>query len=394
MNSYLHDNVHEQAPVVQLVQALLHKAITSLASDIHLEPMADGMHVRFRIDGMLHMQERIDARLMHQVSSRFKVLADVDIAERRLAQDGKFSVEHNGRKVDFRLATFPTQYGEKIVIRILDRLVHTMALDALGFPEQELVLFRQYIRLNSGFFLVTGPTGSGKTTTLYAALHEVNDANKHIITLENPVEYTVSGITQGQINPDVGFTFEAGMRALLRQDPDVVMVGEIRDQQTARIAMQAALTGHMVFSTVHTHNAPSVVTRLIDMGIEPFLLNASLTGVLAQRLARKLCQQCRYALEPTQEEKKLLAEYGYTSASVYASTGCAHCFGLGYKGRIGLFELLIITDELRALIAHAPAEPHFIKQAHATGMKTLMHDGIAKVARGIISMLELMRVIV
>lgn len=392
MNSDV-EKIHEQAPVVQLVHALVHKAVACFASDIHLEPMIDGMHVRFRIDGMLHVQEPIDVRLMHQVISRLKVLANIDTAERRLAQDGKFAIEYKGREIDFRLATFPAYYGEKIVIRILDRTVHTMTLDSLGLAEQELIIFKEHIRCASGFFLVTGPTGSGKTTTLYAALHEVNDANKHIITLENPVEYNVPGITQGQINPDVGFTFEAGMRALLRQDPDVVMVGEVRDQQTARIAMQAALTGHLVFSTVHTHNAPSVITRLIDMGIEPFLLNATLTGVLAQRLARKLCEHCRSAVVPTDHEKQLLTRYGYSSEHVYVSSGCTQCLGLGYKGRIGLFELLIITDELRALIAQAPTEPHFVKQAQTMGMKTLMHDGMAKVAYGIISMIELMRVI-
>lgn len=378
MHSMLFDvDQHEQLSVIQQVDFAIEKAIDCGASDIHCESTSTGLRVRYRIDGVLYDQPSITKASMQQFLSRLKVLSHIDITERRIPQDGKFIVTRNGHEIDIRVSTFPTIYGEKIVVRILDRAQNNVALDQLGMSDQIVALVRTLIQSSGGLFLVTGPTGSGKTTTLYAALSAINSSEKNIVTLEDPVEYSIDGITQGQIHPGAGFTFEKGMRALLRQDPDVIMVGEIRDMQTARIAIEAALTGHVVFSTLHTNDAPGAVMRLMDMGIEPFLINAALTGVLAQRLVRTLCAFCR-------EQDK---------SAAFSAKGCSHCFGLGYKGRTGIFELLRMTSDLRSLIIKQPVFDAIAQQACADGMIPLKKDGEGKVQSGIISATELARVI-
>ncbi len=383
----------QDAPVVQLVDAIIYKAIAHHASDIHLESTREGLRVRYRIDGILYDQPSVDKKIMFQLLSRIKVLAHIDIAEKRVPQDGKFQLMSGNNAIDLRVSTFPSIYGEKIVVRILDR-AHTMiALDNLGLNQDMRTSFSALINKSNGFFLVTGPTGSGKTTTLYAALALLSSPEKNIITLEDPVEYNIDGITQGQINPEAGFTFEKGIRAILRQDPNIVMVGEIRDRQTAQIAIEAALTGHVVLSTLHTNNAPSVIMRLIDMGIEPFLINAAVSGVLAQRLARNICTQCRIHMEPTEYDRALLKRFGSTMKMVYKGKGCDACFQLGYKGRIGIFELLEVGSSLRSLIVQHPNADAVYAQARHDGMKTLAQDGLDKVARGLITVQELARIL-
>lgn len=379
--------------VIQRVDALVQDAIARGASDIHVEATPRGARVRYRIDGVLYDQDLIPESLMQQIISRFKILANINIAERRIPQDGKFRVPVDGQEIDLRVSTFPSIYGEKVVVRILDRSKNMIKLDSLGFAKPMLKTFKKLVLRPSGFFLVTGPTGSGKTTTLYAALSELNTPEKNIITLEDPVEYNLDGITQGQIHPDASFTFDKGIRAVLRQDPDVAMVGEIRDKETAQIAIEAALTGHSVLSTLHTNDAPGAIMRLMDMGIEPFLINAAVSGVLAQRLARKICNNCRVHAEPTEDEKKLLAQFDTKIARLYTGKGCDACFGLGYKGRVGLFELLVPTSDLRSLIVHRPIFDDIHRRAKQDGMQTLLDDGIQKVKNGTISLQELARVV-
>ncbi len=334
----------DTSSIIQQVDDIIIAAVQRNASDIHLESQLHGFLIRFRIDGILNDYQRINSLFSLQIISRIKILAHINIAEKRLPQDGKFQITYKNNTIDLRVSTFPSIYGEKIVIRILDRINHSIALGNLGFQETILKQFQQLINHAYGFVLVTGPTGSGKTTTLYAALKTINSAEKHIITLEDPVEYHVEGVTQGQIHTEAGFTFEKGMRALLRQDPDIAMVGEIRDKQTAHIAIEAALTGHLVFSTLHTNGAPEAVMRLMDMGIEPFLINASVTGILAQRLARKICINCRVEYVPSVDEKEILNKLPFTIETLYKGFGCDFCFHLGYKGRIGIFELLLMND--------------------------------------------------
>lgn len=293
------------APVIRLVDDMVNRAIIHKASDIHLESTDKGLRVRFRIDGILYDQESIDQALMTHVISRLKVMANINIAQKRVPQDGKFNTMVGGQHIDLRVSTFPSMYGEKMVVRILDRTHNKIMLDALGMSDTMLENFKDLLARSNGFFLVTGPTGSGKTTTLYAALSTLSSPEKNVITLEDPVEYNLNGITQGQINPEAGFTFAKGIRSILRQDPDILMIGEIRDKETASIAIEAALTGHMVLSTLHANDAPSVIMRLMDMGIEPFLINAAITGVMAQRLARKICAHCRIAVTPDEQEKNI-----------------------------------------------------------------------------------------
>ena len=379
--------------VIEIVDALLQTAIERGASDIHLESTKDGLRVRFRIDGILYDQEMIDPEVMHQITSRIKVLAHIDIAQKRIPQDGKFQLVIDGQSIDLRVSTFPTLLGQKVVLRILDPSVKTINIDNLGMSQQLREQFKLMIMQPQGFFLVTGPTGSGKTTTLYAGLSCMNTPQKNIITLEDPIEYHISGITQGHIHPEACFTFEKGMRSLLRQDPDVVMVGEIRDAQTAHIAIQAAMTGHLVLSTLHTNDAPSVIMRLMDMGIEPFLINASLTGVLAQRLARVLCGSCKKERSLTDHERELCGQFNKQIKMVYDAIGCKECFNLGHKGRIGLFEQLRMSDALRELMNQHPSIDSIRSQAAKEGMRSLMADGLDKVAQGIISFDELLRII-
>lgn len=380
--------------VISQVDSLIHAALAHNASDIHLEPTIESLRVRYRIDGVLYDQNPIARSIMQQVISRLKVLGQMNIAEKRIPQDGTFSVTIENKPIDFRISTFPSLHGEKMVVRILDRAAHAMSLDQLGFSQSMLSIIKALTKKQHGFFLVTGPTGSGKTTTLYAALSELHDPDKNIVTLEDPVEYNLHGITQGHINTDAGFTFEQGIRSMLRQDPDILMVGEIRDKQTARIAIEAALTGHLVLSTLHTNDAPSAVMRLMDMGIEPFLINASLSGVLAQRLVRKLCTDCKEPLVRDASYDHLCKQLGIPEdMPLFHAQGCNQCDGRGYRGRIGIFELLVITSELRASIVSHPIFDKIYAQALEDGMTTLLQDGIAKVKGGVISLEELARIV-
>jgi type II secretory ATPase GspE/PulE/Tfp pilus assembly ATPase PilB-like protein len=425
------------ADAVQIVEQVIAQAVQAGASDVHLEPAPSGLRVRYRIDGVLYDQALIDLSLMSQVLSRVKVLAEIDISQKRIPQDGKFKITHqntkqvinnnsstisssnnsnlnnstnlysnhntssisssnnsnNTRQIDLRIATFPSATGEKIVLRILDRDLQPLQLTELGLPGELLTQFSQLIQRPSGFLLVTGPTGSGKTTTLYAALQTLHTPERHIITLEDPIEYHLAGITQGQIFPEAGFTFAKGVRALLRQDPDIVLIGEIRDPETAKIAIEAALAGRMVFSTLHTNSASSAVMRLIDMGVEAFLINAAVTGVLAQRLVRKLCDYCKISSKPTVAEQAFLKNYNLKLDLIYHSQGCAQCHNLGYRGRLALFELLLVSDKLRELISVRPNLGDLEQQAKLDGMKSLILDGLQKVATGQISLAELIRVV-
>ncbi len=383
----------EDHSIVARVEALVHDAIEHRASDIHLEPSKQDLRVRFRIDGILIDQKSFSAELSSAIIARLKILASLDSTERRIPQDGKFSLLHKADEVDIRVSTFPCLYGEKIVVRILNRVLQTITLESLGFESMMLDRFKQLLERHSGFFLVTGPTGSGKTTTLYAALSFLHNSERNIVTLEDPVEYSLDGVTQAQINIPAGFTFEKGIRSLVRQDPDIIMVGEIRDKVTARIAIEAALTGHLVLSTLHTSDAPSAVMRLMDMGIEPFLLNAALSGVLAQRLVRKLCTECRTNSKATSEEKKLLKKFSIAGDTIYEAHGCPSCDNLGYKGRVGIFEFLEISPALRSLIIANNDLDDIYRQAREDGMKTLQEDAAHKVADGIISLAEFIRFI-
>lgn len=387
------NNEASDTSVIEIVDALLRQAVQQEVSDIHLESTIDGLRVRFRIDGLLYDQEPFEVDLMAQIISRIKVISNLDIAQKRVPQDGKFQFTLNEHTIDMRVSTFPTLFGQKVVIRVLDPSVKTITIDHLGMSPAIKEQFIAMLNQPQGFFLVTGPTGSGKTTTLYAGLSHINKAEKNIITLEDPIEYHIEGITQGHIHPESGFTFEKGMRALLRQDPDIVMVGEIRDQQTAQIAVQSAMTGHLVLSTLHTNDAPSVIMRLMDMGIEPFLINASLSGVLAQRLARTLCSDCKRARPLKSDEQLFCERFHKHIAKVYEAPGCESCFGLGYKGRVGVFELLIMSHALRELMNQNPSLEMIKKQAQKEGMISLMTDGLDKVMQGIISLEDLLRVI-
>lgn len=382
-----------ETSVIGIVDALLRKAIERGASDIHLESTSEGLRVRFRIDGLLYDQEPIDSLIMQQVISRIKVLSNIDIAQQRVPQDGKFQFAFDNHQVDMRVSTFPTLFGQKVVVRLLDPSVKTITVNHLGMSPEMQEQFIAMITQSQGFFLVTGPTGSGKTTTLYAGLSHVNRSEKNIITLEDPIEYHIEGITQGHIHPEAGFTFEKGIRAILRQDPDIVMVGEIRDELTAQTAIQAAMTGHLVLSTLHTNDAPSVIMRLMDMGIEPFLINSSLSGVLAQRLARVLCPHCKKERTLSSAQQAFCNRYKRQINKVYDAVGCENCFGLGHKGRIGIFELLVMSNALRELMNQNPSLDLIKEQAVSQGMRSLLEDGLDKVADGIISFDELLRTI-
>ncbi|MFC1842490.1 GspE/PulE family protein [Candidatus Dependentiae bacterium] len=394
------ENVGHNKSVIHQVDAIIKSAIEKSASDIHIESTSDGARLRYRIDGVLYDQSPVQEQRKSQVISRIKVLSKINLAEKRIPQDGKFRISHNALEgslgsflIDLRVSTFPSIYGEKVVIRILDRSRTMITLNALGFEKNMRAIFTDLVERPTGFVLVTGPTGSGKTTTLYAALSHLNSPEKNIITLEDPVEYNLNGITQGQIHPDAGFTFAKGIRSVLRQDPDIAMVGEIRDKETAQIAIEASLTGHQVFSTLHTNDAPGAIMRLMDMGVEPFLINAALTGVLAQRLARTICPDCKTSKSPTLQEKKIMDKLGLDLDKLYTGTGCDTCFGLGYKGRTGIFELLVMSSELRVLIVEHPKFDAIKSRAMSDGMQPMLKDGIAKVKSGTISLEELIRVV-
>jgi type II secretion system protein E len=381
--------VAEEAPIVKIVNIMVMQAVKERASDIHIEPEEDNFRVRYRIDGILREVNILPKNLQSAVISRVKILAKMDIAESRKPQDGRIRLKVESRDLDIRVSTFPTVHGENIVMRLLDKSSVLLGLKEVGFTE-ELGVFEKLIRRPNGIILVTGPTGSGKTTTLYAALTAISSMEKNIITIEDPVEYELPLIRQTQINPKAGITFANGMRAILRQDPDIIMVGEIRDKETAEIAIQAALTGHLVFSTLHTNDAPSAVTRLIDMGVEPFLISSSVIGILAQRLVRLVCNKCKEEYSP---ERQVLKDLGISESSrFFRGKGCNACKNTGFLGRSAIFELCLVNDEIKKMIeARRPAD-EIKKKAISLGMKTLRDDGLKKAKAGLVSLEEVLEV--
>lgn len=383
--------IAEDAPVVKLVNLLITQAVKDRASDIHIEPEERLLRVRYRIDGVLQEIKTPPKHLQSAIVSRIKILSKMDIAERRKPQDGKISLRMEGKDLDLRVSTFPTVHGENVVLRILDKTNVILGLKELGFSKDVLSLYDDLIKKPYGIILVTGPTGSGKTTTLYASLSTINNIEKNIITIEDPVEYQLPLIRQTQIEPKKDLTFATGLRTILRQDPDIIMVGEIRDRETADIAIQAALTGHLVFSTLHTNDSTSAVTRLTDMQVEPFLISSSVIGVLAQRLVRTICPRCKAGFSPSAE---LLEDLGLKEKiTLYKGKGCKECKESGYLGRIGIFELFTTTDESKKLIIGKASAGEIRKVAVAGGMTTLYQDGLEKVKKGITTAEELKRVI-
>ncbi len=364
------------APIIRMLNALLTQAAKDGASDIHIEPYERSSSVRFRVDGALREVVQPNKALHAALISRLKIMAELDIAEKRLPQDGRISLRIGGRAVDVRVSTLPSAHGERAVLRLLDKAESKFTLEGLGMAGDTLTRFDKLVHQPHGIVLVTGPTGSGKTTTLYASLGRVDTATTNVLTVEDPVEYELTGIGQTQVNPKIDLTFAKALRAILRQDPDVIMIGEIRDYETAQIAIQASLTGHLVLATVHTNDAPSTVSRLIDMGVEPFLLSSSLLGVLAQRLVRKLCVHCKRA----------------DARGRYHPVGCAECTHTGYKGRTGVYELMVADDKVRALIHSRAAESQIFVAAEAGGLRSMREDGERLVAEGITSPEEVMRV--
>lgn len=385
---YLKDLASE-APIIKLVNLLITRAIEGRASDIHIEPFEDEMKVRYRIDGVLHDIESTPRSLQAAIVSRIKLMAKLNIAERRLPQDGQIKLRWADKEIDFRVSTIPTIHGESIVIRILDKGNVAVDLETFGFSDKILESFIRMIKLPHGIILVTGPTGSGKSTTLYGALKKINTPELKIITVEDPVEYQLKGVNQIHVKPQIGLTFASSLRSIVRQDPDVIMIGEIRDLETAEIAIQSALTGHLVFSTLHTNDAPSSVTRLIDMGVESFLLASTIRGILAQRLVRVVCPHCKEALpSPTPVIVGGKQEY----VTEYNGRGCEKCSETGFYGRTGIFEFLHINDDIRSLIVSRADSSTITRQAKKDGMLTLLEDGIRKVKKGETTMSEVLRV--
>ncbi|WP_457754757.1 GspE/PulE family protein [Thermovibrio ammonificans] len=381
----------EEAPAVQFINEVLTVALRARASDIHFEPFRNKMRVRIRIDGVLKTVRELPASKMPAVISRLKIMAGLDIAEKRLPQDGRILVKFGGKDVDIRVSTLPTHLGERVVLRLLLKENILYSIRELGLLPDDYEKLTSLIKLPHGMLLVTGPTGSGKTTTLYASLSEINREEINIITVEDPVEYELPGISQVQVKPDIGLTFASALRSILRQDPDVIMVGEIRDVETAEIAVQSALTGHLVFSTLHTNDAASSVTRLLDMGIEPFLVASSVVGVIAQRLVRKICPHCKTPYTPEPGELQELGITGY-SGPLYRGRGCDYCMGTGYLGRTAIYEILVIDRDIKRLILDRRDSDEIKELALSKGMRTLKGDGAEKVKLGITTVEEVLRV--
>jgi type IV pilus assembly protein PilB len=389
----------DEAPIVKLVAAILQRAIGEGASDIHLEPRARELTVRFRVDGVLREVMSVPHKLQSGVIARIKILGNLDIAERRLPQDGRFSVRSGVQKIDLRVASLPTVFGEKVVLRLLDTSSVEANLRKLGFAARDLERFEEIYGRPYGTILVTGPTGSGKSTTLYATLAELNSPNKNIITVEDPVEYRMGGINQIQVNPKAGLTFASGLRSILRADPDIVMIGEIRDYETAKISVEAALTGHLVLATLHTNDAPSAVARLTDMGVEPFLTASAVDCVIAQRLARRLCERCK---EPVRIEHELLEALDFPfgllevgeEPSLYKPVGCERCGRMGYKGRVGIYELMMVDERVKEMILRRTSAGEIARAAMEAGMVRLREEGLLKAARGITTVEEVLRTVV
>ncbi|MDR9499551.1 MAG: type II secretion system ATPase GspE [Hydrogenovibrio sp.] len=386
-------DANDDAPIIKLLNAILSEAIRSQASDIHIEPFETFLRVRFRLDGHLQTMLNLKRSMSDMLVSRIKVMTQLDIAEKRLPQDGRMATKLGGRAVDLRVSTIPSSFGERVVMRLLDKNSGRLSLSQIGLGETRLSQMQSLLNRPHGIFLVTGPTGSGKTTTLYAGLSEINDQSRNIMTVEDPVEYNLEGISQTQVNTKAHMTFAKGLRAILRQDPDVVMVGEIRDQETADIAIQSSLTGHMVLSTLHTNTAVGAITRLRDMGVEPFLLASSLMGVLAQRLVRKLCQHCKEAYEPDAAEKRVLGiEQNQQPTLIHRPCGCEQCHQTGYQGRLGVYELVMIDSQMRQMIHDDRSEKELSHYAHQS-MASLEEHGLEMVLAGTTSLEEVLRVI-
>jgi len=387
-------NLADRAPVIRLVSLLLFEAVQQQASDIHLHPYEDRLVVRMRIDGELFDMFSLPGGVQEEVVSRVKVMARMNIAEKRLPQDGRATAQVGERAIDLRVSTVPTSHGERVVIRVLDKSVRLYTLGELGMDPRTLRRFADLIEVEHGLILVTGPTGSGKTTTLYAALCQIDSKQQNILTLEDPIEYQLDGISQIQISEKRGMTFASGLRSVLRQDPDIIMIGEIRDHETAVMAIQSALTGHLVFSTLHTNDAASAVTRLLDLGIEPYLVGSSLVGVLAQRLVRRVCSQCAQAYEPVESDLELLRHLPDTGERprFRKGAGCPSCRGTGYHGRAGCFELLMVDEEIRRLVSARATSAQIGEAARRGGMRSLCEDGMMKAAAGITTLEEVARI--
>jgi general secretion pathway protein E len=382
----------DEAPIIRLVNSVLFQAVRQRASDIHFESFERGLVIRYRIDGVLYPVLTPPKHLQASIIARLKIMAGLNIAEKRLPQDGRFAIRTAGKDVDLRVSVLPTSHGERVVLRLLEKENRLLNLSEMGFSKERLTVIHQLIQLAHGIMLVTGPTGSGKTTTLYAALTHINSPDKNIITVEDPVEYQLLGVGQMQVNPKINLTFAAGLRSILRQDPDVIMIGEIRDRETAEIAIHASLTGHLVFSTLHTNDAASAATRLIDMGIEPFLVASSVVAVLAQRLLRRICPDCKRPYRASEDELSRLDLPPGSTVTLYRGAGCAACSQTGYRGRTGIFELMVLDDDIRRLIG-GKADSTAIKQtAVEKGMVTLKQEGAERVIQGHTTLEEVMRI--
>jgi type IV pilus assembly protein PilB len=385
----------DDAPIVRLVHLIITEAVHSRASDIHIEPMTDRVRVRYRVDGVCHVRDDIPKTMQAPVNTRFKIMSGMDIAERRVPQDGRIKMRVGGSDIDFRVSALPSYHGESVVLRILRPESANVGIQALGFAEDDYQKFLGIIKRPNGIFLVTGPTGSGKTTTLYSALQELNRSDKKIITAEDPVEYNFTGMNQCQVHEEIGLSFARILRSMLRQAPNIILVGEIRDREVGDVAIQAALTGHLVFSTLHTNDAPSAITRLIDMGIKPFLVASSIQAIMAQRLIRTICPECK--TEYKNPDKRVLKMLGFTEEelegkTLWRGTGCQRCNASGYRGRLGIFEMVIMNSQLRDLAFRKAPTVQLRQTARASGMRTLLEDGKLKVLAGITTPEDLLRV--
>lgn len=388
------EEIADDAPIVKLVTLIIFQAIHDRASDIHIEPFEKTFKIRYRIDGVLHDMTPPPKRFQGPLISRIKIMAGMNIAEKRLPQDGRIAIKLGGRELDLRVSTFPSLFGESVVMRILDKSSALFGLEELGFLPDSIEIFNSLIKRSNGIFLVTGPTGSGKTTTLYAALNELNTPEVKIITVEDPVEYQIGGINQVHVKSSIGMTFANALRAFLRQSPDIIMVGEIRDTETAEIAIRASMTGHLVFSTLHTNDAPSAVIRLVDMGVKPFLVGSSVAGVMAQRLVRTICPDCKEPYTPSNKDLAFmnLKMHDLNDGKLYRGKGCTECAHTGYRGRTGVFEIMTVTESIRRLILKRAPAPMVKTMAREQGMRTIREDGWRKVAQGITTIDEVVRV--
>lgn len=390
-------NVSEQhedvdSPVVKTVNQIILQAVQLGASDIHFDPQEDSLRIRYRVDGVMRTERTLPPHMQSVIIARIKIMANLNVAERRVPQDGRVEIDIEYRKVDIRISTLPTIHGEKVVMRILDLSNALTEIENLGFSEHNLKLFKQGISNAHGILLITGPTGSGKTTTLYSALSRLNDDEVNIITVEDPVEYQLHGINQVQVNQTSGLTFANGLRTILRQDPNIVMVGEIRDVETAEISVRAAMTGHLVLSTLHTNSAVNAISRLIDMGVEPFLISSAISCIVAQRLVRKICANCSSTYTPLEEEKELLAAHGFDSDKLIKGRGCSECARTGYRGRLAIHEVFLPDDEFRTMILQKKSDSEYKTYAIERGLVPMMQDGFSKVMQGLTTVEEILRV--